>query len=65
MFNSRYTITDRLLANIKKINALVNELNNRRFPNVVLVELEKTARAVSTYASTGIEGNPPSLTEVN
>src|SRR3989344_3831796 len=64
MFDPRYTITDRLLANIKRINTLVNELNNRRFPHVVLVELEKTARAISTYASTSIEGNPLSLTEV-
>lgn len=64
MFNPRYAITDRLLANIKRINTLVNELNNRRFPHVVLVELEKTARAVSTYASTSIEGNPLPLTEV-
>ena len=64
MFDPRYTITDRLLANIKRINTLVNELNNRRFPHVVLVELEKTARAVSTYASTSIEGNPLLLTEV-
>jgi len=64
MFNPRYTITDHLLANIKKINSLVNELNNRRFPQVVLLEFEKVARAVSTYASTSIEGNPLPLTEV-
>ena len=64
MFRPRYTITDLLLANIKKINTLVSELNNRRFPHVVLVEFEKTARAVSTFASTSIEGNPLPLTEV-
>ena len=64
MFHPRYTITDRLLANIKRVNTLVNQLNNRRFPHVVLVELEKTARALSTYASTSIEGNPLPLTEV-
>lgn len=64
MFQPRYTITDQLLAHIKRINALVNELNNRRFPNVVLLELERTAREVSTYASTSIEGNPLPLTEV-
>ena len=64
MFNPRYTITDRILANIKRINSLVNDLNNRRFPSIVLVELEKTARAISTYASTSIEGNPLPLTEV-
>ncbi|MDP3724744.1 MAG: Fic family protein [bacterium] len=64
MFNPKYIITDHLLANIKRINSLVNELNNRRFPHVVLVEFEKTARAISTYASTSIEGNPLPLTEV-
>ena len=64
MFNPRYTITDHLLANIKRVNSLVNELNYRRFPYVILVEFEKTARAVSTYASTSIEGNPLPLTEV-
>ena len=64
MFQPRYAITDRLLSNIKRVNSLVNELNNRRFPHVVLVELERTARAVSAYASTSIEGNPLPLTEV-
>lgn len=64
MLQPKYTITDNLLANIKRINNLVNDLNNRRFPRVVLVELEKTARTISTYASTSIEGNPLPLTEV-
>lgn len=64
MFSPKYSITDNLLANIKRINSLVNELNNRRFPRVVLLELERTAREVSTYASTSIEGNPLPLTEV-
>ena len=64
MFEPYYIITNRLLANIKRINTLVNQLNTRRFPHVVLVELEKTAREVSSYASTSIEGNPLPLTEV-
>ena len=64
MFNPKYTITDKLLANVKKVYNLINQLNNQRFPNVVLVEFEKTARAISTYASTSIEGNPLPLTEV-
>lgn len=64
MFQPKYNITDLLLANIKRINSLISELNNKRFPDVVLVELEKTARAISTYASTSIEGNPLPLTEV-
>lgn len=64
MFQPLYSITDYLLANIKRINTLVNELNDKRFPNVVILELERSARAVSTYASTSIEGNPLPLTEV-
>ncbi|MBI4067774.1 Fic family protein [Candidatus Gottesmanbacteria bacterium] len=64
MFQPRYTITNRLLANIKRINTLVNELNNKRFPHVVLLELERSAREVSSFASTSIEGNPLPLTEV-
>ncbi len=64
MFNPKYTITDRLLANIKRIGNLVHDLNDKRFPNIVLLELERNAREVSSYASTSIEGNPLPLTEV-
>lgn len=64
MFQPRYTITNKLLANIKRINTLVSELNDKRFPNVVLLELERSASEVSTYASISIEGNPLPLTEV-
>ncbi len=64
MFAPKYTITEILLANIKGVNAIVNKLNNRRFPHVVLLELERVAREVSSYASTSIEGNPLPLTEV-
>jgi Fic family protein len=64
MFKPRYMITELLLTHIKQINTIVINLNNRRFPRVVLVELEKAAREVSAYASTSIEGNPLPLTEV-
>jgi len=64
MFNPKYTITHALLENIKRIYSLVQNLNQRHFPDVVLVELQKTAEAVSTYASTSIEGNPLPLTDV-
>lgn len=63
-FTPRYTITELLLANIKRITSLVGELNNRRFPNIILLELERAAREVSSYSSTSIEGNPLPLTEV-
>lgn len=64
MFQPQYTITNQLLANIKRIHILITELNNRRFPNIVLAQFEKAANAVSAYASTSIEGNPLPLTEV-
>jgi len=64
MFQPKYTITHPLLENIKRIYGLVQGLNQRHFPDVVLVELQRTAEAVSTYASTSIEGNPLPLTDV-
>ena len=64
MLTPIYTITSTLLSHIKQITKLVSDLNTRRFPSIILYELEKTARAVSTYASTSIEGNPLPLTDV-
>lgn len=64
MFQPRYTITPRLLANIKRIAKLVVELNNRHFPKVVLVDFERRAHEISAHSSTSIEGNPLPLTEV-
>jgi Fic family protein len=64
MFNPKYTITHALLEDIKRIYSLVQRLNQRQFPHVVLVELQKNAEAVSSYASTSIEGNPLPLTDV-
>lgn len=64
MFKPKYIITNKLLQNIKQIYRLIGELNQRRFPRIVLVELQKSAEAISTYASTSIEGNPLPLTAV-
>ena len=64
MFIPKYSITNQLLANITRINNLVRDLNDRRFPQVILLEFEKTAREISSYSSTSIEGNPLPLTEV-
>jgi len=64
MFHPKYTITNKLLENIKRITTLVNKMNRWRFPEVVLVELQKNAEAVSAFASTSIEGNPLPLTDV-
>lgn len=64
MFVPKYTITETLLKNIKKIVSLVHHLNERRFPEPVLVKLLNDAQIISTYASTSIEGNPLPLTDV-
>lgn len=63
-FVPRYTITPRLLGTIKEVARLTTELNLRRFPRPVLVEFERSARDLSAYSSTSIEGNPLPLTEV-
>jgi Fic family protein len=64
MFKPNYEITHALLDNIKRVYSLVQTLNQRRFPHTVLVELQKDAEAVSSFASTSIEGNPLPLTDV-
>ena len=64
MFKPKYTITNKLLANIKRISEIISELNNRNFPHVVLLDMERRARAISAYSSTSIEGNPLPLTDV-
>lgn len=64
MFEPKYTITPALLANIKRIAEIVASLNERRFPHVVLFEMERMAREISAHASTSIEGNPLPLTDV-
>lgn len=64
MFNPKYTISPKLLENIKRISTLIFELNGKKFPKVILLELEKKAREISAHASTSIEGNPLPLTEV-
>ncbi len=64
MFKPKYTISYKLLENIKHIEVLKTELNYKSFPKTVLLELEKTANANSSHSSTSIEGNPLPLTEV-
>jgi len=64
MFNPKFVVSQKLLENIKKITSIVTELNYQKFPKVVLVEMERSAREVSSYSSTSIEGNPLPLTDV-
>ena len=64
VFNPKYTITNKLLGNIKRTAEIITDLNSRSFPRVVLVEMEKRAREISAFSSTSIEGNPLPLTDV-
>ncbi len=64
MFKPNYRISPFLLERIKEITLLVHMLNQRLVSDVVLVQMQAEARAVSTYASTSIEGNPLPLTQV-
>jgi len=64
MFKPKYTISNRLLVNIKRITEIISDLNSRNFSGVVLAELEKRAREISAFSSTSIEGNPLPLTDV-
>jgi Fic family protein len=64
MFNPKYTISNKLLSNIKRISEIVVELNNRNFSRVILLDMERRAREISAYSSTSIEGNPLPLTDV-
>jgi len=60
----KYTVSQKLLANIKRIASLVTELNNKQFPSVIKIEFERRARELSANSSTSIEGNPLPLTDV-
>lgn len=64
MFEPKYTITNALLVHIKRIAQVIARLNERRFPRLVVFEMERIAREISAHASTSIEGNPLPLTDV-
>jgi len=64
MFKPVYAVSPSLLDTIKQITLLVHDLNQRAVSEVVQMRLLEEARAMSTYASTSIEGNPLPLTEV-
>lgn len=64
MFAPKYTVTNKLLGNIKRIAEIVTELNSRSFSGVALWEMHQRAREISAYSSTSIEGNPLPLTDV-
>ena len=64
MFTPKFKYSDKLISNMGTIRELLGSLNSKSFPSTVLMELYKDARALSSYSSTSIEGNPLPLTEV-
>lgn len=64
MFEPKYTISNQLLANIKRIAEIITDLNNQSFSHVIFVEMERRARELAAFSSTSIEGNPLPLTDV-
>jgi len=64
MFNPKYTITNTLATNMRKVGEIIGELNGKVLSSTVLMNMEKEARALSAHSSTQIEGNPIPLTDV-
>jgi len=64
MFEPKFSVTPKLLENIKKIGVIIADLNNQHFSKLTLIRLEKVARETSSHSSTSIEGNPLPLTDV-
>jgi cell filamentation protein, protein adenylyltransferase len=59
-----YTITDKLIFTIRHIGEAMGAIKAVTLPKRVLAQLELEARALSSHASTSIEGNPLGLTDV-
>lgn len=60
----QYTISNRLLLTIREIVESIGEIKAKHLSHKALARLELSARELSSYASTSIEGNPLPLTDV-
>ena len=63
-WNPRYTISNKLLFSIREIGESIGEIKAQHLTHTALAKLELSARELSSYASTSIEGNPLPLTDV-
>ncbi len=63
-WNPKYTISNKLLLTIRKIGESIGEIGALHLTGTTLAKLELSARELSSYASTSIEGNPLPLTDV-
>lgn len=64
MWEPKYTISNKLLKNLTRIAGIKTELNGKKLPKLVFMEMWRAAQELSTHASTSIEGNPLPLTMV-
>jgi Fic family protein len=64
MWQPKYSIHNRLLRTIREIGETIGTIKSRHLSSSRLARLEIDARALSSYASTSIEGNPLPLTDV-
>jgi Fic family protein len=64
VFQPKYSITPKLLENIKQITLLLERLKNKKYSKTVFMKLINSAHVLSTHSSTSIEGNPLPLTDV-
>ena len=63
-WSPKYTISNKLLLTIREIGESIGEIKSLRLTDTALAKLELSARELSSYASTSIEGNPLPLTDV-
>lgn len=64
MWQPKYSISNKLLKNLTRIAGIKAELNGKKLPKLVFMEMWRAAQDLSTHASTSIEGNPLPLTVV-
>lgn len=64
MWNPNYNIHPRLLRTIREIGETLGTIRAQQLPDAQLARLTHAARALSSFASTSIEGNPLPLTDV-
>lgn len=60
----KYRISNRLLLTIREVGESIGEVRAQSLAPNTLAKLELSARELSSYASTSIEGNPLPLTDV-
>lgn len=64
MWVPKYSVSNNLLNNLTTIAGIKAELNGKKLPKLVIMEMWRAAQELSTHASTSIEGNPLPLTMV-